>query len=253
MTSSRPLRRALGLGLATLLASSAVSVGSPAQGEPPDRPDYEQPGVGECRVLTYDGYLAESDPSAPVACDEPHTSYVVAVGQLPAEAGWDDPLARLSRVATATCIPAWEDHLGGTERAREMSAYAVAWFMPTPEQRERGARWFRCDVVLLGGSRVLALPGDAAPVLDTELPDSVARCLTRAPAVTTCERNHVWRATGASRLRTDDFPTAREWQRTAERRCPALTSTRRWRWEGPGRDAWRVGHRTLVCYSRTPD
>lgn len=250
MTTLRSPRRLLGLALVTLLAASVIAVGAPA-GAAPDQPGYQEPDVGSCRDLTYEEYLGASDTSETIDCEDPHSSYVVAVDRLPADVDWDDSLAKLSRTITATCIPAWETHLGGTEKAREMSAYAVAWFMPTQAQRDRGARWFRCDVVLLGGTKVLPLPSDAAPVLDTDLPDRVARCLTRDPKVTTCARNHVWRVTGGFRLRGDAFPSRRELQRAADRRCPDLTSTRRWRWGSPSKDAWRVGHRTTVCYSRT--
>ena len=251
MKTSRTPRRALGLGLATLLAASLVALVPPAGARVPDDPGYQMPEVGECRQLTFDQYDAASDPSDPGDCAESHTSYVFAVDLLPATLDWDSSLAKLSRAVSNACLPVWEDHLGGTEKAREMSAYSMGWFMPTKAQRDRGARWFRCDLVLLGGSKVMPLPSDTAPVLDTDLPDSVARCLTSDPAVTTCARGHRWRATGGFRLRTDDFPTLKQFQRAANHHCPRLTSTRRWRWEGPGRDAWRVGHRTMVCYSRT--
>ena len=249
MTSSRTPLRALGLGLATLLATTLVTVAPPAGALVPDGPDYQMPDVGECHELIYEVYLGESDPSDAVDCTESHTSYVVATELLPDSLDWDSSLTQLSRAVTSACYPAWEDHLGGSEEAREMSAYALAWFMPSQEQRDHGARWFRCDVVLLGGSRVLALPSDTAPVLDTDLPDSVARCLTGAPLVTTCARSHRWRATGGFPLRTDSFPTMRQFERAAVRRCPGLTSTRRWRGEGPGKDAWRAGRRTMVCHS----
>jgi len=54
-------------------------------------------------------------------------------------------------------------------------------------------------------------------------------------------------------LRGDASPSRREPQRAADRRCPGLGSTRRRRWEGPSKDARRVGHRTMVCHSRTSD
>ena len=250
MNPSRTPRRALALGLVTLLAATLVAVASPAGARVPDGPEYQMPDVGECRVLTLADTGKASDSTDTVDCTESHTSYVFTTGLLPDSLDWDSSPAKLSRAVINACYPAWEDHLGGGEKVREMSAYSIAWFMPTGAQRDHGARWFRCDLILLGGAKVLRLPSDTAPVLDTDLPDSVARCVTRDRHTTTCARGHRWRATGAFRMRHDSFPTPTQFQRAANRHCPRLTSTHRWLWEGPVKDTWRLGVRTMVCYSR---
>jgi hypothetical protein len=134
-----------------------------------------------------------------------------------------------------------------------MSAYQWMWFIPTRAQRAHGARWSRCDLALLGGTRLLRLPTDSAPALDSApLPDSVARCLTpRTLYNTTCARDHTFRATAAFRMPGTGYPTPNQYASAAAKRCPALTGGLDGRYTNRGRDAWRFGDHTVVCFTKT--
>jgi hypothetical protein len=251
---SLPLRT-LGRAVATVAAAAtllAVSTG-PVSAGTTDGPDYQQPTVGECRDLDLTQAMKKSNATAPIDCSSPHTTRVVAVGRLPKALGWDAPIEKLGSAASKVCLPAVDEALGGTARLRDVSAYYSVWFVPTKAQRAHGARWFRCDLGLFGGARLLRLPTDSTPALEgAPLPDSVARCLTaKTFATTTCARKHTFRATGTFRMRQDKYPTGRQFAAAVTRRCPALVDSASWRWSARGRDAWKLGDHTVVCYTKT--
>jgi hypothetical protein len=177
---------------------------------------------------------------------------VIAAGRLPAALGWDAPVRKLASASFKTCEPAALEAIGGTVKQRNLSAYQWFWFIPTRAQRAHEARWFRCDLTLLGGTRLLRLPTDSVPALDpARLPDSVALCLAaRTLNPTTCARRHAFRATGAFRMPGTRYPTANQFASAAERRCPALAS-RDYAYSIRGRDAWRFGDHTVVCAAKT--
>lgn len=210
------------------------------------------PTVGECHKLTLKGLYKKSDSSRKVRCSREHTSRVVKVLQLPAGVTWSASNDKLTRIATRKCRPSWEKTLGGTYRSRDMSSYSTAWFMPTAAQRDRGARWFSCHLVLWGGSSSLApLPTDKVPALGAlPHPDNVAACLTKQTR-TTCQRKHVWRATGNFVVDKKKFPGDRALRRAAIHRCPARVSTDRYLWTYRSSILWNMGDHVVVCYSKT--
>jgi Septum formation len=244
------VRRALPAAVVMLLAPLAAVVTSagPAQAGP----GFQQPAVGECRALTYGEFLRWSNDEAPVDCAEPHSSRVIAAGRLPKGVNWGPSLKKLP-IAIGICEPAWKTVLGSTYRSRAMTAYSWGWFIPTKAQRERGARWIRCDVILYGGKSLVRLPTDDEPALGAgPHPDSIAACLTTRPAVhTTCARRHAWRGTGTFVMRQDAFPTDGEFRRAALRRCPSLVNTGSFKWRHRVKYQWREGDHTVTCYSRT--
>jgi hypothetical protein len=246
--------RALGRAVAAVAAVVTVlSVSAaPVSARTSDGPGYGQPSVGECRDLDLARAMGASETTAPIECANPHTTRVIAVGRLPAALGWDAPAGKLASASFKTCETAALEAIGGTVKQRNMSAYQWFWFIPTRAQRAHGARWFRCDLTLLGGARLLRLPTDSVPAVDSaRLPDSVARCLTaRILYTTTCARQHAFRATGAFRMPGTGYPTPRQFASAAAKRCPALAS-RRYAYSIRGRDAWRFGDRTVVCSTKT--
>jgi Septum formation len=247
---SIPGRDALLAVVLMLLAplAAAIATAGPAQAGP----GFQQPRVGECRDLTFSQMMAASDRTKSTNCANPHTTLTFAVPRLPQGMSWSAPAEKIGLAAFNKCQPKWEDVLGRTEKAREMSAYSWAWFVPTKAQRDHGARWFRCDLILYGGgSRLLRLQDDQAPVLaKPPLPNSVARCLTPKLKMTACSRGHVWRATGAFRMRGATYPSAKRFQANADR-CRSRVHSRRFVWDPPSRPAWRLGTKTVVCYTRT--
>jgi hypothetical protein len=245
-------QRALGAVVAIVtLTLAPLTFAPPASAGAADGPGFEQPALGECRNLTLAEMYTVSDRTAPTDCADPHTMLVIAVPHLPPAMSWSAPRAKLEAAFFRKCRPAWDEFLGRTEAAREMSAYSWAWYMPTKAQRDHGARWFRCDAILYGGTRALNLPEDTAPALpSTPLPDSVARCLTGKLYMTACSRNHAWRATGSFRLRGAAFPSEKQFQ-AASVRCESRVSSTGYRWQHPRLAEWKLGNRTMVCYSKT--
>ena len=239
--------------LVTLVASVALlPVGAGAALATPDGPDYQAPSVGECRNVDLTAASQASDSTAPIDCANTHTLRVIAVGHLPDGVTWSQDAA-VEKAAIRICQPAWNQTLGRTAGVRDMSAYTYFWFEPTRVQRSHGARWIRCDLGLLGGSRILALPTDRTPALDQPpLRDKVARCLTaRTVATTTCARTHAWRATGTFTMTSTTFPGAKKIAAAATRKCPSRVSTDYYRWTYKLKLLWRVGKdHVVVCYSK---
>jgi hypothetical protein len=248
---SIPGRDALLAVVLMLLAPLAgvVATAGPAQAGPA----FQQPAVGECRALTWDEYMANSNNEAPIDCSQRHTSRVIAVERLPKGVTWDASDQKLARISTGICDPAWKEALGGSYASRAMTAYSWGWFIPTKAQRDRGARWIRCDMILFGGASLVRLPTDAEPALGTQPhPDGIAYCLKgESLAYTICSRRHAWRATGTFIMRDTAYPTAREFRRAAIRRCPSRVSTRGFVWDPPGFYHWRLGNHVVVCSSHT--
>jgi hypothetical protein len=246
-----PGRNALPAVVLMLLAplAAVVATAGPAQAGPA----YQQPAVGECRALTLDELNRSSNNEAPIDCSEPHSSRVIATGRLPRDVGWGASIQQLERIATGICDPAWKAALGSSYRSRAMTAYSWGWFIPTRAQRERGARWIRCDLILYGGARLVPLPTDDEPALGTQPhPDRIAACLARQTFVyTTCARRHAWRATGTFVIHQEAYPTDRQFRRAALRRCPSLVTTDAFAWRYRGVHRWRLGDHVVGCYSRT--
>jgi hypothetical protein len=234
-----------------LLAPLAVVVAlaGPAQAGPA----FQEPRVGECRVLTFGEYLRNSNNEAPIKCSQAHTSRVIATGHLPRDVSWSAPLRRLNRIAVGICDPAWKAALGRSYSSRAMTAYTWGWFIPTESQRSHGARWIRCDLVLAAGRQLDRLPTDAEPALGAQPhPDRIAACLRRESLLdTTCAHRHAYRATGTFVIHQRAYPTGRQFRRAALRKCPSRVSSRSFVWEDHGADRWRLGDHVVICFSRT--
>ena len=69
--------------------------------------------------------------------------------------------------------------------------------------------------------------------------------------MTTCARNHAFRATGTFRIRQDTYPTFRQFSAAVPTRCPARVDSASWRWSARDKVTWQLGNRTVVCYTKT--
>lgn len=228
--------------------AAVIATAGPAQAGP----NFQQPKVGECRAMSWREYMANSNNEAPVKCSQAHTSRVIATGMLPNGVNWGAPERRLNRIAVGICDPAWKRALGRTYSSRAMTAYTWAWFIPTKAQRSHGARWIRCDLVLVAGRGLDPLPTDAKPALGAQPhPRRITACLTRR-TYTTCAHRHIYRATGTFLIRQKAFPTDRQIRRAALRKCPSRVSSRGFAWDAHGSpDRWRLGDHVIVCFTRT--
>ena len=83
----------------------------------------------------------------------------------------------------------------------------------------------------------------------------MAKCLNgpdKGLRTTVCSKPHTYRVTGGFRVTGKRYPGEDALARKAIQRCPKLVTTRKWRYEVPFHpDQWRVGWRTIVCYSKT--
>ena len=230
--------------LVPLLASGLLLLGPSAAAGP----GYHQPRVGECRDYGTRAYLADSETSKPVSCDQKHTALTVAVLRVPRSVGVADPEKAFAAVGTR-CYRAMFEALGVAPRKRAETAYSLAYFLPTKAERARGARWVRCDLVLEGGTKLQPLPD---PLLPKPLDDSVKRCLLlrHGRALTTvCRRTHDFRVAGIVKL-SGAYRTQRQFENIAVKRCPRLAGERFY-FNYPSREGWQAGDKRITCSKRT--
>lgn len=163
----------------------------------------QPPKVGQCRLLTPSDIALPSNDTAPVDCGSRHTAETFAVGRFPAkvaEGGIDDPA--LGAHVFDTCERQFRGWVGGDESQIMRATVTWAWFRPSEEAWEAGARWWRCDVV--GGGeqsrRLVTLPDTTRGIL-RGMPDDRWLVCVDGPTVAgsakiPCDQPHTWRAVG---------------------------------------------------------
>jgi len=161
------LGRTLAGAAAIVAVAATLSLTPSATAVEPDGPHYQEPTVGQCRNYTITAAYKESNSTPVTPCSSTHTAKVFAVGQLPEGVTWSSSGDQIRAAVGKKCAPASATALGGTEKLRRMSAYSSWWFAPTQAQKDYGARWFRCDVALLGHASLLPLPSNSNPLLLT--------------------------------------------------------------------------------------
>ena len=229
--------------------AAVVATAGPAQAGP----SFQEPRVGQCRALTFRELGRASNSEAPIRCSQPHTSRVIATGHLPRGVTFGASVQKQQRIATGICDPAFKRTLGSTYGSRARTAYTWGWFIPNKTQRAHGARWIRCDLILVGGTSLVRLPTDRQPAVGAPPhPNGIAACLTRQTgASTVCARPHAWRATGTFMIHQKAYPTDRQFRRAAVRRCPNLVKSRSFMWRFRNADRWHLGDHVVICFSRT--
>lgn len=256
----------IALGLVLTACSGNGDQGSDAD---PDQVDaVETPKLGACRDLTPDDVALPSNATRTVDCSEPHTAQTYKVGNLPDEfddAAWDS--RELGAWAYRTCSDAFAQFLGADESTVMRARVTWAWFRPSEQAWEEGARWYRCDIV--GG-------GEASESYD-ELPETAEGLLTGLPAnddwmtcadgadVDTaprvaCSEPHTWRAVTTVQVGTaeDEYPGDEVVAARSRDYCSESVSA--WlgypldydygyTWFGEGQ--WDAGNRRTICWART--
>jgi hypothetical protein len=130
----------------TVLAAAPASAG----------PGYHQPKVGSCHAMTMQEFNRIVVPAASVPCGKRHTTKTLVVKRLSGDVDWNAKY--LMRPIWATCLRKMNRVLGGSDKARAMSSYAPSFFIPSPRERARGAKWLRCDLGLLGDRVLQPIP-----------------------------------------------------------------------------------------------
>jgi hypothetical protein len=262
------------LRAAALAAACALLVSGCAQGDDPD-PDVdpkqvdsvEQPELGACRDLAPGDVAQPANATKTVDCSEDHTAETYAVGALPARyegASYDDP--NLGKYAYKTCSDGFEKFLGADESLVMRTVVSWAWFRPSKKAWDKGARWYRCDVVGGGeeSKQYVALPESAKGLLLGRPKDRWMVCAT-GPSVAgngkvPCNRKHTWRAVTTIKvgLDTEDYPG----DRLVEVKTKEFCSDSVGAWMNYPVDydfaytwfheaEWEAGNRRSVCWART--
>ncbi len=229
------------------------------------------PRNAACYRLTRRQLTRPTNSSTPVPCTGAHTARTIHVGTLDTvvdgHAVTDDSDTVQRQIAT-TFPRRLAAYVGGSPTERNLSRLHVVWFSPTLRQSDRGARWFRCDLVAFGtGESLLDLPrrDRLSGVLDRPgALDTFGLCGTAAPGSSGFERvacglDHSWRAvdtialTGGRR-----YPGVDAVRRIGDARCKAAARSRAdnalrftYGWEWPTAGQWASGQHFGYCWVPT--
>jgi hypothetical protein len=245
MSRSRILSLAAAIAVVALIAGAFTPTAEAAS---------SKPIVGQCRTTTAAQDTGLYDTHAPVPCSTLHRMKTFAVPTVPS--GLDFVHITVSQAAAlgqALCYPKFQTALGGTLADRHLTTYDFSFFIPTLAQRKAGARWVRCDLILLylgtdGYTAYAALPNFSFPFVGGHtLTDKTHRCLAVADHDywTTCSRPHVARADQTFVIHSTSYPSNATAAAAANTACPGK------RWTKPGPYAWKHNDHTLVCYTNT--
>lgn len=226
------------------------------------------PTRAACYRLTLRQLTRTSNGSDPVPCTGRHDAQTIHVGRLDLDVAGHRLAVDADRVRAQmarTCGSRMAAHLGGTPEDRDLGRFEVVWFAPTLTQAERGADWFRCDLVAIAGAdRLFPLPpaGRVTGVLDSD--DALATyglCGTAEPgtrgfARVICGRPHSWRAIGTIPLSGGDtYPGTAQVRRAGDDACrdeaaaaAADPLSFEYGWEWPSRQQWQHGQRFGYCW-----
>lgn len=232
------------IALGTAFAASLLTLG----GTPADAATTTAaPQVGSCHAMTLKRAGAYADPSAPVPCSKRHTS--VTFGVAPVET----PMAGLSQAVLTqmgadACRQLEIELLGRSVVRRATTAYDIVFFQPTIAQLQAGEQWFRCDLVLFAGRKLLPMPAHLShPLITKHRSDATELCLTSERFRTPCSTKHSYRPVDVIRFRSGSYPTRAGFRRAGTRYCPDRATYYTWSVSSD----WKAGDRYLVCYART--
>ena len=204
------------------------------------------PKVGECHRLTLKDIAAESDTKKPVDCSGKHTTRTIAVVTAPAAATRGSNNAQAYAVGKA-CGTALSEVLGADAETRAKTLYSLAWFMPTKEQKAKGAKWMRCDVTLTDERRAYALK-TKTPFLDDD-PDKDERVCGRinpdkdtALELVPCAVKHQF--VPRKYIPADKGTSFKEAEAEAEKACKTYGPLFTW----SHAEKWGSGERFYICW-----
>ncbi|MCZ4499374.1 MAG: hypothetical protein JWQ74_1927 [Marmoricola sp.] len=254
-------------GLALTSCSSSNSPAADATAAPTTVVTAPQaPRVGACYRLSIAAALRTTNAGRPVDCAGRHTSVTIRVGRI-------DPVVkghllaidstRIQRQVAERCTKRVDDHVGGSLETQRLSRIQAVWFSPTLEQSDRGALWYRCDLVIAGSTRAFApLPRKTKGLLEgARALDTYGTCGTASPAAdgferVLCGQRHTWRARATIALPAGTTYLAKAAGKRADATCRDLEIQRspdslklRWSFEWPTRAQWKTGQRYGLCWT----
>jgi hypothetical protein len=256
--------------LATVLTLALSGCSATSQGEErSERQEaIEPPKLGACRMLTPEDIGQPADDTEAVACTEHHTAQTFAVGTFPQEVarGAEVTDDALGKYIYETCTKQFQRFLGGDESTVMRSLLTWAWFRPSEDEWDAGARWYRCDVVSgnEASPQLRLLPVTAKGMLsgrpnDAWMTCAVGETVTGSEKVS-CNRPHNWRAVTTIKVGEpkDDYPG----DRVVEARTRDYCSDSVGAWMNYPVDyefgytyfreaEWSAGNRRSICWART--
>lgn len=250
---------------AAALTLTAVGCGNPEDSEnDSDLPT--PPALGACRALSAADLSEPSNHTPVLDCAEPHTAQTFAVGTLPLETGAEYDAPGHGRFVYDTCQQAFGEFLGADESVVLRSRLSWSWFRPSTKGWERGARWYRCDVV--GGpaeaTDLADLPTDAQGLFSNDLPDAWMTCARGEVAEpgnqVSCASEHDWRAVTSVKLAEPKAPYPGDRIVEVRSRDYCRDSVRGWLGYPPDfdfgytwfrEDRWDGGNRRAICWAKT--
>lgn len=263
------MMRAIGAVLACLLTLSACAGNGNERVDPDQVDSVEVPELGACRMLLPEDVAQPSNATRTVDCRQPHTAETYAIGQLPTrfdDADYDDE--RLSDFAYRTCSQKFERFLGADESLVMRTILSWAWFRPSEEAWDDGARWYRCDIV--GGveqaEEYVELPTTAKGLLLGKPHDRWMVCAQGAKANSgakvPCSEPHDWRAVTTIKvgLPNEPYPGDRLVEVKSKEFCGR--SVQAWMNYPLQYDfaftffheaEWEVGNRRSICWAKTAE
>jgi len=227
----------------------------------------EAPDKGACRLLTSEDLARASADTMPVDCRQKHTAETFAVGTFPAKVagkGVGDPA--LGAHVFDSCEGKFRRFLGGNESLVMRATVTWAWFRPSEDAWDAGARWWRCDVV--GGGEestdLVDLPRTTKGILLGRPEDRWMACVDGPSVVDSvkisCDREHTWRAVTTIVLGENDDKYPGDDLVAVRTRDFCSKSVGAWLNYPVDFDygytvfreaEWRAGNRRSVCWART--
>ncbi len=224
------------------------------------------PKLGACYRLAPKDTDEPSSAKAPVSCTSKHTSQTFAIGTLPAETGKSYGSSEHGRWIYPRCEQAFEKFLSVDQSLAMRVQLSWAWFRPSQRGWDKGARWYRCDLV--GGpaqaSSYRDLPTTAKGLFRAKPPEEWLTC-AQGPTVLKakklpCTEAHDWRAVTTIKLGEAEDPYPGD--RLVEVRSRDFCSDSVGAWMNYPVNyqfgytwfheaEWKAGNRRTVCWART--
>jgi len=224
------------------------------------------PKLRACYVLTPEDTGAKSNTSEQVSCSKPHTAETFAIGELPASTGKDYGSTAHGKWIFPVCERAFEKFLSVDASLALRVQLSWAWFRPSERGWDKGARWYRCDLV---GGRADAtsyaeLPPTGKGLFRAKPPEEWLTCAdgttVQSSKKVPCTEKHDWRAVSSIKLGkpADPYPGDRLVQVKSRDYCS--DSVGAWMNYPVGYEfgytwfheaEWKAGNRLTVCWAKT--
>jgi hypothetical protein len=241
-------RRLVVATLASVLALPLIGAGSAHAAT-------TAPKKGTCYTYSIKGLDAAHGPTRTVPCAKAHTAVTYYVGTVSgAAAASASPLDPSVVLASGRgCRAALVRRIG--EKSAALTRVTYGFFVPTQAQWTAGARWYRCDAVLVKSSASLqTIPKNFLRVASRSAGiEAYRRCLTKGGSTVVCSaskarfvaRKFVTLGSPASAY-PGDLAVAQE----SFIRCKKALGTPARYATWPLADLWAFGQRTSTCYLR---